>query len=247
MARKNHKWGMTIDIDRCTGCQACVVACQAENNIPINEDSAFLQRRAISWIRIERYWEGEYPDVKARFIPILCQHCENAPCEPVCSVFATYHNNEGMNVQVYNRCIGTRYCANNCPYQVRFFNFWQPIWPESLKHQLNPDVTNRSTGIMEKCSFCVQRVRRAEVEIEGRDNDEINDKKLRDRNLMPACVQACPTNTLVFGDFNDPDSELNKLAKHPRNYKLLENLGTDPNVIYLKKVDTSAEVHDHHE
>ena len=245
MVRKKHKWGMVVDIDRCTGCQACVVVCQAENNIPINEESAFLQRRAIEWIRIERYWEGEFPDVKARFIPILCQHCENAPCEPVCPVFATYHNNEGLNVQVYNRCIGTRYCANNCPYQVRFFNFWEPVWPESLRSQLNPDVTVRSRGIMEKCTFNVQRIRRAELQIEGQEKGEITDKELRERNLMPACVQACPTNTLVFGDFEDPDSEVSKLSRHSRKYKLLENLGTDPNVIYLKKVDPEAKEEAH--
>jgi len=120
--RADHKWGMVVDLDRCTGCQACVVACQAENNIPINVKSFYQQRRAYQWIRIERYWEGEFPNVKAKFIPILCQHCENAPCEPVCPVFATYHNDEGVNVQIYNRCIGTRYCSVNCPYTVRMFN-----------------------------------------------------------------------------------------------------------------------------
>ena len=144
-----------------------MVACQAENNIPINVEDRFHERRAIEWIRIERYWEGEWPDIKARFIPILCQHCENAPCEPVCPVFATYHNDEGLNVQVYNRCVGTRYCANNCPYQVRFFNFWEPVWPKTLRNQLNPDVTVRSRGIMEKCTFCIQRIRRAERKVEG--------------------------------------------------------------------------------
>ena len=259
MARKKHKWGMVVDLDRCTGCQSCVVACQAENNIPINEEAHFLQRRAIEWIRIERYWEGEFPDVKARFIPIFCQHCENAPCEPVCPVYATYHNNEGLNVQVYNRCIGTRYCANNCPYQVRFFNFWEPVWPESLRNQLNPDVTVRSRGIMEKCTFCVQRIRRAELQIEGREKDSITDKSLREKNLMPACVQSCPTNTLVFGDLEDPNSQVSLIAgsllqpdgqesrgpSHPRSYKLLENLGTGPNVVYLKKVDQEAQVVTH--
>jgi Fe-S-cluster-containing dehydrogenase component len=121
-----YKWGMVIDVDRCTGCQACVVACQAENNIPINEEQRFVEHRAKEWIRIERYWEGEFPNVKARFLPVLCQHCENAPCEPVCPVNAIQHNSDGLNVQVYNRCVGTRYCGNNCPYNVRFFNFWEP-------------------------------------------------------------------------------------------------------------------------
>ena len=243
--RIDHKWGMVVDIDRCTGCQACVVACQAENNIPLNTEDRFRQRRAIQWIHIERYWEGEFPDVKARFIPILCQHCENAPCEPVCPVYATYHNNQGLNVQVYNRCVGTRYCANNCPYQVRFFNFWEPVWPESLRNQLNPDVSIRSRGIMEKCSFNVQRLRRAERIIERQEGGRISDEDLSMGNYLPACVQACPTNTLVFGDFNDPDSKVSRmkdehLHEGGRGYKLLDFLGTEPNVIYLSKVDPYA-------
>jgi Fe-S-cluster-containing dehydrogenase component len=245
--RINHKWGMVVDIDRCIGCQACVVACQAENNIPLNTEDRFRQRRAIEWIHIERYWEGEFPNVKARFIPVLCQHCDSAPCEPVCPVYATYHNNQGMNVQVYNRCVGTRYCANNCPYQVRFFNFWEPVWPESLKNQLNPDVTVRSRGIMEKCSFNVQRLSKAQRVIEGQMGERITDEKMREGNFLPACVQACPTTTLVFGDFNDPDSQVSRMKKEHlveggRGYKLLEDLGTEPNVIYLKKVDIHAKV-----
>ena len=257
--RKAHKWGMVIDIDKCIGCQACVVACQSENNIQLNTEDRFHQRRAMEWIRIERYWdvpeeyrdkpeETPFQDVKARFIPILCQHCENAPCEPVCPVFATYHNDEGLNVQVYNRCVGTRYCANNCPYQVRFFNFWEPDWPERFRNQLNPDVTVRSRGIMEKCSFCVQRVRRAERRIEAREGGDLTDKVLAEGNFMPACVQACPTNTLIFGDYEDENSQLRqyvevdestggKKLKDPRGYQLLAGLGTEPNVIYLKKID----------
>ncbi|MCH8086428.1 MAG: 4Fe-4S dicluster domain-containing protein, partial [Chloroflexi bacterium] len=183
---------------------------------------------------IERYWEGEYPNVKAKFLPVLCQHCENAPCEPVCPVFATYHNNEGLNVQVYNRCVGTRYCANNDPYQVRFFNFWEPEWPKTLENQLNPDVTVRTRGIMEKCTFCVQRISRKQRELknEGRD--------LVDGELKPACVQTCPTDALVFGNLKDPKSKVAKMAKGSRHYKLLESLGTEPNVIYLKKVEENV-------
>jgi len=237
----DKKWGMSIDTDKCIGCQACVVACQSENNIPINEEAHFNQRRPIQWIRIERYWEGEFPDVKARFIPILCQHCGNAPCEPVCPVFATYHNPDGLNVQVYNRCIGTRFCANNCPYHVRFFNFWEPAWPETLKNQLNPDVTVRSRGIMEKCTFCIQRIRRTTMEAD-KDGREIDEGA---RELNPACVNACPTDTLVFGDLNDPNSKVARLRKKElgeegRGYGLLEKLGTEPNVTYLKKVDVEA-------
>ena len=263
---EKHKWGMVIDIDKCIGCQACVVACQAENNPVLNTEELFHQRRAAEWIRIERYWEvpvkyrdnpeeAPFQDVKARFIPILCQHCENAPCEPVCPVYATYHNDEGLNVQVYNRCVGTRYCANNCPYQVRFFNFWEPVWPESLRNQLNPDVTVRSRGIMEKCTFCVQRIRRAERgerRVDGVLEGELSDKVLAEGNFMPACVQACPTNTLIFGDFRDENSQLRqhvdiddatgeRTLKHPRAYRLLEHMGTEPNVIYLKKIDPHYE------
>ena len=245
-SKQERKWGMVVDIDRCTGCQACVVACQAENNVPLNEEKLFLQRRYLEWIRIERYWEGteeaektgDYSKVKARFIPMLCQHCSNAPCEPVCPVFATYHNNEGLNVQVYNRCIGTRYCANNDPYNVRFFNFFEPVWPATLRNQLNPDVTVRSRGIMEKCTFCVQRIRRAgrDAVKEGRD--------LQDGDITPACVQACPTNALNFGDLNDSDSRVSRLKADRRAFRVLEEIGTDPNVTYLKKVDPHAGEHE---
>lgn len=241
------QWGMVVDIDKCTGCQACVVACQSENNVPINEEAHFNQRRAIEWIRVERYWEGEFPDVKARFIPLFCQQCGDAPCEPVCPVYATYHNSEGLNVQVYNRCIGTRFCANNCPYQVRFFNFWEPAWPETLKNQLNPDVTVRSRGIMEKCTFCVQRIRRSSREAD-KNGEELQDG---DRALSPACVNACPTEALMFGDLNNPESKVAKKAekelrettparKGGRGYELLDEFGTHPKVVYLKKYDKGA-------
>ena len=242
------QWGMVVDIDKCTGCQSCVVACQSENNVPINEEAHFNQRRAIEWIRVERYWEGEFPDVKARFIPLFCQQCGDAPCEPVCPVYATYHNSEGLNVQVYNRCIGTRFCANNCPYQVRFFNFWEPAWPETLKNQLNPDVTVRSRGIMEKCTFCVQRIRRSSREAD-KEGEELQDG---DRALNPACVNACPTEALMFGNLNDPESKVAKKAekelrgttparKGGRGYHLLDEFGTHPKVVYLKKYDKDAE------
>ena len=242
------QWGMVVDIDKCTGCQSCVVACQSENNVPINEEAHFNQRRAIEWIRVERYWEGEFPDVKARFIPLFCQQCGDAPCEPVCPVYATYHNSEGLNVQVYNRCIGTRFCANNCPYQVRFFNFWEPAWPETLKNQLNPDVTVRSRGIMEKCTFCVQRIRRSSREAD-KEGEELQDG---DRALNPACVNACPTEALMFGNLSNPESKVAKKAakelrgttparKGGRGYHLLDEFGTHPKVVYLKKYDKDAE------
>jgi molybdopterin-containing oxidoreductase family iron-sulfur binding subunit len=239
--KKQPKWAMAVDVDRCIGCQACVVACQSENNIPINTQEVFLQRRAMQWIRVERYWEGEYPNVKARFIPIMCQHCDNAPCEPVCPVYATYHTVQGLNAQIYNRCVGTRYCANNCPYQVRVFNFWQPVWPEPMRNQLNPDVTVRHRGIMEKCTFCVQRLSRAtrSAAQEGRDVAD-EDFDAQRGMFAPACVRACPTDTLVFGDISDPNSKVARLAQEKRHYHLLEDLGTSPNVTYLKKVDAHA-------
>jgi Fe-S-cluster-containing dehydrogenase component len=230
------RWGMVIDLDRCTGCQACVVACQAENNIPINTEDIFHQRRAIEWIRVERYWEGEYPNVKARYIPIPCMHCAQAPCESVCPVYATYQTNQGINMQIYNRCIGTRYCAVNCPWHVRFFNYWEPKWPESLKHQLNPHVSVRSRGVMEKCTFCVQRIVRTEQEarLEGRD-------ELEDGEVTTACAQACPTDAIVFGNLDDSESRVAQMAADTdRGYRLLSGLGTDPAVLYLKKIDPDA-------
>lgn len=228
---KERKWQMVVDVDRCTGCQACVIACQAENNIAINSESHFVQHRAFEWIRIERYWEGEFPNVKARFVPFLCQHCNNAPCEPVCPVFATYHNNEGLNVQVYNRCVGTRFCQNNCPYHARFFNFWEPVWPTSMQNYLNPNVTVRSRGLMEKCTFCIQRIRRAELDARRQNRD------VQDGDFQPACAQACPTDALVFGDVKNPQSRIQTMLVNKRRFRLREELGTDPNVVYLSKVD----------
>ena len=224
-----HRWGMAVDLDRCTGCEACVVACQAENNIPINDESKYIQRRAKEWIRIERYWEGEFPDVKARFLPVLCPHCQNAPCEPVCPVFATYHTSEGLNAQVYNRCIGTRYCANACPYNVRFFDFFNPQWPKPLHLQLNPDVSVREVGVMEKCTFCVQRINAAATQAKA------DKRELKDGDIKPACVQACPAKALVFGDLHDPESEVSRLSRSSRGTRLLDDLGTLPKVTYLER------------
>ncbi len=231
---QGNKYGMVVDVDRCTGCQACVIACHAENNIILPTEDLYQQRRAMHWIRIERYWEGEFPNVKARFIPLMCQHCGEAPCEPVCPVYATYHSLDGLNVQVYNRCIGTRFCANNDPYNVRFFNFWEPIWPDVMRNYLNPDVTVRSKGIMEKCTFCVQRIRKAERQA-ARDG-----VALTETALTPACAQACPTDALVFGDIKNPEHKVSKMVTDERGYRVLEELGTAPNVIYLKKVDPNA-------
>jgi len=222
------KWGMVIDLDRCTGCGACVTACQAENNVPLVDAEGFAKGRNLHWLRIERYWEGSFPHVRARFLPMLCQHCSDAPCEPVCPVYASYHNPEGLNGQVYNRCVGTRYCANNCPYAVRVFNFFNPQWPEPLDQQLSPDVSVRSRGVMEKCSFCIQRIRGA------KETAKLENRSVQDGEVQPACAQTCPPGAIVFGNLNDPDSHVSRLARSPRRLRLLEDLGTEPSVIYLK-------------
>jgi molybdopterin-containing oxidoreductase family iron-sulfur binding subunit len=225
------RWAMVIDLDRCTGCEACVVACHAENNVRISGQEESSRGRAINWIRIERYFEGEYPNIRARFMPVLCQHCQEAPCEPVCPVYATYHNEEGLNAQIYNRCVGTRYCANNCPYDVRFFNFFDPAWPDPLGKSLNPEVSVRGRGVMEKCTFCIQRIRKGEQQAK----DE--NRPLRDGDVVTACVQSCPARAMTFGNINDPASEVSRLAQSNRGFKLLEDLGTRPAVIYLNKGD----------
>ena len=222
---------MVIDLDRCTGCEACVVACRVENNIPTVGPDQASRGRSINWIRIERYFEGEFPDVKVKFRPVLCQHCEQAPCEPVCPVYATYHTEEGLNAQVYNRCVGTRYCANNCPYTVRFFNFYDPHRDAPLDQALNPEVSTRTRGVMEKCTFCIQRIRK------GEEKAKDEGRPVRDGDVVPACVQTCPTHAMYFGNLADPSSEVSRLSKSNRGERLLEDLGTRPRVIYLKKGD----------
>ena len=231
--RKSNKpqWAMVIDLDRCTGCEACVVACRVENNIPTVGPEEAAKGRSINWIRVERYFEGEYPDVKVKFLPVLCQHCEEAPCEPVCPVYATYHTDEGLNAQVYNRCVGTRYCANNCPYTVRFFNFFNPVWDAPLEKALNPEVSVRTGGVMEKCTFCIQRIRK------GEDKAKDEGREVRDGDVTPACVQTCETKAMYFGNIADPESEVSKLSKSNRAMRLLDELGTKPRVIYLNKGD----------
>ncbi len=230
----DYHWTMSVDLDRCTGCGACITACQAENNIPIVGEDAIARGREMQWIRIEKYWEGEFPDVKLRFIPMLCQHCDAAPCETVCPVSATYHNQDGLNAQVYNRCIGTRSCAVYCPYEVRYFNYNNHHWDAPLEQQLNPDVSVREKGVMEKCSFCIQRIRQA------KDVAKDEGRRVQDGDVQPACVQTCPTEALVFGDQNDPDSRVSQTMNDERAYHVLEELNTAPSVVYLRKVETDA-------
>lgn len=228
-------WGMTIDLARCTGCSACVTACYAENNIPWVGEADILKGREMTWMRIERYWEGgEHGEpLEARFVPMLCQHCENAPCEPVCPVYAAYHTPDGLNGQVYNRCVGTRYCANNCPYKVRYFNWYaynKRAFPEPLNFALNPDVTVRARGVMEKCTFCVQRIRGAQHQA------RLEDRPLQDGDVITACAQACPSGAIVFGNTKDPGSKISQARENSRGYHILEDLNVRPAVTYMAKV-----------
>ena len=222
------RWGMVIDTDRCNGCGACVVACGAENNVPWVGEAEAAKGRAMHWLRLERYVEGDFPNARVRFLPVLCQHCGAAPCEPVCPVYATYHNEEGLNAMVYSRCIGTRFCGNNCPYTVRTFNWFDPEWPEPLDRQLNPEVSVRPVGVMEKCTFCIQRIH------EARDVAASENREIADGDVQPACAQSCPTRAIGFGDRDDPDSEVSRLGRSDRAFHLLGELGTDPAVTYLR-------------
>jgi molybdopterin-containing oxidoreductase family iron-sulfur binding subunit len=229
-----HRWGMTVDLDRCTGCQACVVACTAENNVPVVGREQVAYGRAQQWIRLERWQEGKPAHPENVFLPMFCQHCEIAPCEPVCPVYAAYHTTEGLNGQVYNRCVGTRYCGNNCPYHVRRFNWFNYTFPAPLDLQLNPDVTVRQLGVMEKCTMCVQRI------MAGKNHARDEKRPVRDGDIQTACQQTCPTQAIAFGDLKDDRALVSKLARSPRGYHVLEELGTRPGVTYLKKVVRAA-------
>jgi Fe-S-cluster-containing dehydrogenase component/anaerobic selenocysteine-containing dehydrogenase len=228
----DYRWAMAIDLDRCTGCSACVAACYIENNIPVVGPDEHIKGREMSWIRIEQH-EREYDD-RPQFMPMLCQHCDSAPCETVCPVFAAYHTEEGLNAQIYNRCVGTRYCSNNCPYKVRRFNWFDHEWPEPMDKMLNPDISVRTKGIMEKCTFCVQRIRSA------RDTAKDESRKIRDGEVIPACAQTCPTRAIVFGSVMDGESRVHKMAEQSDAYRALESLGTKPSVYYITKKSRKA-------
>lgn len=257
-----YKWAMSIDMDACSGCNACSVACYAENNLPVVGKGKYEHGHSMHWMRIERYWpeDGrEFPDQGAQFLPMMCQQCEAAPCETVCPVGATNHTADGLNSQAYNRCVGSRYCSANCPFKVRYFNWYdypttENVWPAEMTQQLNPDITLRSKGVMEKCTFCVQRIRAGErsVKNEGR--------VLRDGEVQTACQQACPTNAITFGNLIDPESRVHQQWKAQRveltadeqakdkeeggsdlrGYRILEELRAYPSVMYMERVRESA-------
>ncbi len=259
---KEYKWAMAIDLDACTGCNACVVACYAENNLPVVGKDRFAHGQQMHWIRVERYWnesDVDTPSQGAQFLPMMCQQCEAAPCETVCPAGATNHTGDGLNSQVYNRCIGSRYCSANCPYKVRYFNWYdypdqEKAWPDPLPLQLNPDLTVRSKGVMEKCTFCVQRLRNAQ-------NDARTEGRLvRDGEVNTACAQSCPTGAITFGNLVDPNSKVAQMWRRQRvelakdqqdkdlaeggaaglrGYRIFEELRPYPSVMYLERVRDS--------
>jgi len=241
----HHHWGMAIDLSKCTGCANCVIACQAENNIPVVGKKEVARVHEMHWMRIDRYYTGSEDDPEVVFQPVLCQHCNNAPCENVCPVAATNHSSEGLNQMVYNRCIGTRYCNNNCPYKVRRFNWFNYTEAGTISGNLrdsagmtsdlrrlvlNPDVTVRSQGVIEKCSFCIQRIQ--SVKLKAKEER----RAIRDTEVQTACSQTCPANAITFGDMNDAESEISRLINSGRRYNLLEELYTKPAVNYLTKI-----------
>ncbi|MFM2408244.1 MAG: hypothetical protein RL358_986 [Pseudomonadota bacterium] len=264
-----YKWAMSIDLDACTGCNACSVACYAENNLPVVGKEKYAAGHSMHWMRIERYWPvddttslepatREFPDQGAQFLPMMCQQCEAAPCETVCPVGATNHTPDGLNSQAYNRCVGSRYCSANCPFKVRYFNWYdypttENVWPAEMTQQLNPDITLRSKGVMEKCTFCVQRIRAGErsVKNEGR--------VLKDGEVQTACQQVCPTGAITFGNLIDTESKVHQQWKAQRveltadeqekdkegdselrGYRILEELRAYPSVMYMERVRESA-------
>ncbi len=240
---EGHHWGMAIDLTSCTGCSACVVSCQIENNVPVVGRDEVRRKRIMHWLRIDRYYSDNHGETDVLHQPVMCQHCDSAPCETVCPVLATVHGEEGLNQQAYNRCVGTRYCANNCPYKVRRFNWFEYAHDDKLANMsLNPDITVRGRGVMEKCSLCVQRIEEARIEAKKQG------RAIADGDIKPACQQSCPAGAIVFGDMNDPESAVSKLIASGRHYRMLEETNVKPSVGYLGLVRNRDEIEDdtHH-
>jgi molybdopterin-containing oxidoreductase family iron-sulfur binding subunit len=225
------KWGMVIDLNRCTGCGACVLACKAENNIPTAEPEEAIKGRSLFWMQVLPMPEGEYPHFKMALLPRPCMHCEHPLCIKVCPVGATYQTPEGITAQIFARCIGCRYCTVACPYTVRVFNWLTPTWPEEFQRMRNPDVSVRPKGVVEKCTFCVQRICRA------KEKARTENRPLKDEELiqLPACAESCPAKAIYFGDLGNPNSTVSKLARSKRAFRLQEDLGTHPKVVYLRE------------
>jgi molybdopterin-containing oxidoreductase family iron-sulfur binding subunit len=227
MKKAKIQWGMTIDLDLCIGCQACTVACKQENNIPFVSQEQAKMGRIIQWNELIHTVEGEPPHTRLRYLPRLCNQCEKPACTKVCPVGATYLNPEGLVAQIYTRCIGCRFCTVACPYTARYFNWYEPEWPGEMKRSLNPEVYVRDKGVVEKCTFCSQRIRAA------KDRAKDEGRELRDGDVIPACVETCPTRARVFGNLADPESRVAKMSRSPRAFRLMEHLGTEPKVFYL--------------
>jgi len=223
------KWGMVIDLNKCNACQACAVACRSENNVPNPDPVAATQARTIHWLRLVTETQGEYPDTSVRELPMPCLHCDNPPCIKVCPVGATQISAEGIVGQIFARCIGCRYCTTACPYTVRYFNWFKPQWPEPMESYQNPDVSVRPKGVVEKCTLCSHRRQQA------RERARWEQRELAQDDYIPACVEACPAKAMVFGDLDNPDSAVSRLRHDRRAFALLEDLGTEPKVTYLRK------------